>query len=69
VLGGLRDSINELSMYDNHPADIGTETFERSKDIGLKDLAQRQIKEINDALGRITEGNYGICEGWWGRDP
>ncbi|MEG3068544.1 MAG: hypothetical protein RQM95_10115 [Syntrophaceticus schinkii] len=37
VLGGLRDSINELSMYDNHPADIGTETFERSKDIGLKD--------------------------------
>ncbi|MEG3068543.1 MAG: TraR/DksA C4-type zinc finger protein [Syntrophaceticus schinkii] len=21
------------------------------------------MKEINDALGRITEGNYGICEG------
>ena len=25
------DSMQELSTYDNHPADIGTETFERSK--------------------------------------
>ncbi len=61
--GGLKDYINELSMYDNHPADIGTETFEQSKDLGLKDLVQRQIRKIDDALGRIADGNYGICEG------
>jgi YteA family regulatory protein len=61
--GGLRDSLQELSMYDNHPADIGTETFEHSKDLGLKDLARRQLQEIDDALGRIRDGNYGICEG------
>ena len=69
VLGGLKDSLQELSMYDNHPADIGTETFERSKDLGLKDLARRQIKEADDALGRIREGNYGICEGCGGEIP
>ncbi len=61
-IGGLKDSLQELSMYDNHPADIGTETFERSKDIGLKDLAQRQLKQIDDALRSLFEGNYGICK-------
>ena len=27
----MADSIGELSMYDNHPADIGDELFERAK--------------------------------------
>lgn len=62
-IGSLKDTLQELSMYDNHPADIGTETFERSKDIGYKDLFQRQLKQVEDAMGRIKEGNYGICEG------
>ncbi|MDD2554993.1 MAG: TraR/DksA C4-type zinc finger protein [Syntrophaceticus sp.] len=62
-IGSLKDTLQELSMYDNHPADIGTETFERSKDIGYKDLFQRQFKQVKDAMGRIKEGNYGICEG------
>jgi YteA family regulatory protein len=61
-IGGLKDTLQELSMYDNHPADIGTETFERSKDIGFRDLAQQQLKKINDALERMAEGKYGICE-------
>ncbi|MFY9140920.1 MAG: TraR/DksA C4-type zinc finger protein [Thermacetogeniaceae bacterium] len=61
-VGGLKDSLQELSMYDNHPADIGTETFERSKDIGLKDLAERRLKEIDEALSRINQGDYGICK-------
>jgi YteA family regulatory protein len=59
---GLRDSLQELSMYDNHPADLGTEVFERSKDIGLRDLARVQLFKIREALARIEEGNYGICE-------
>jgi len=61
-VGGLKDSLQELSMYDNHPADIGTESFERSKDIGLKDLAERRLKEIDEALSRINQGDYGICK-------
>jgi len=61
-LTGLRDSLQELSMYDNHPGDLGTEIFERSKDIGLRDLAQVQLAKIKKALARIEEGNYGICE-------
>jgi YteA family regulatory protein len=62
-LGGLRDTLQELSMYDNHPADIGTETFERSKDLGLRDLARVQLGKIEEALEKIEKGTYGICEG------
>lgn len=55
------DSISELSSYDNHPADIGDETFERSKDIALRENAQLEAKRIEEALQAIQEGTYGIC--------
>lgn len=58
----LTDSISELSTYDNHPADIGTETFERSKDFALRDNARLVIGAIEDALDRISQGLYGYCE-------
>ncbi len=58
----VQDSISELSMYDNHPADLGTETFERSKDIALRETAQIHLSKIEDALNRIKEGSYGKCD-------
>lgn len=62
VLNSLQDSISELSMFDNHPADIGTETFERSKDIGLRDLIRVQLARNRSALERLDYGTYGRCE-------
>jgi YteA family regulatory protein len=61
-LGSLKDSLAELSMYDNHPADIGTETFERSKDLGLRDMCEDELAAICHALGKIEMGTYGKCE-------
>jgi len=58
----LKDSVHELSAYDNHPADLGSETFERGKDLALRDLSRRTLAKIDDALARIAEGNYGLCE-------
>lgn len=58
----LQDSIQELSTYDNHPADVGSETFERSKDLALKDNEQIRLQKIEHALSRIKEGKYGHCE-------
>lgn len=52
----------ELSSYDNHPADQGTETFEREKDLSLKLSAQEDLRQIEAALRRIERGSYGICE-------
>lgn len=58
----LEDSISELSTYDNHPADIGSEVFERSKDFALREHAMISLTAVDDALERIDEGNYGICD-------
>lgn len=56
------DAIGELSSYDNHPADLGTELFERSKDVALREHKERELEEINKALHAIHEGTYGICK-------
>ncbi len=64
--GGLKESfvnsISELSTYDNHPGDIASETFERSKDLALKDNTKIRIQKVDDAIERINEGNYGKCD-------
>ncbi len=58
----LKESISELSGYDNHPADLGAETFERSKDLGLKNNTKAILEKVNHALERVSTGTYGVCE-------
>ena len=58
----LSESTAELSTYDNHPADLGSETFEREKDRALVSNQQHILRRINEALGRMANGEYGNCE-------
>lgn len=57
----MKDMTGELSSYDNHPADLGTELYERGKDIALNENKERELNKINHALHAIEEGTYGIC--------
>ncbi len=57
----MSDSIQEFSMYDNHPADIGTEMFEREKDMALLENDEHHLTEIEEALERMEDGKYGVC--------
>lgn len=63
--GGLGDPMDvtntELSAYDNHPADYGSQMYERSKDLGLLQVVQQQLAEIAEAQEAIREGTYGYC--------
>lgn len=56
------ESMGELSNYDNHPADHGTELFERGKDLALNGHAEKELEDINKALHAISDGTYGICK-------
>lgn len=58
----MADSISELSMYDNHPADIGDELFERGKDLSLRDNAEIQFNNVERALKKIDNNTYGLCD-------
>lgn len=53
---------NELSSFDNHPADTATEVFEREKDLALWVQAESYLDEIDLSLQRIDQGIYGLCE-------
>lgn len=54
-------STSELSRYDNHPADLGSESFERGKDIALRDNLNLMLQDIESALNNIKSNHYGIC--------
>lgn len=61
LISSQKDAVGELSSYDNHPGDMGTEIYERGKDIALNEHAERELEAINEALHAIDEGTYGIC--------
>jgi DnaK suppressor protein len=58
----LRVSTGELSAVDNHPADVGTETFERSRDLAINATFSEEYSEIEAALQRMEDGTYGVCQ-------
>ncbi len=61
LASSFRDSTGDLSVNDNHPGDLGTEMYERGKDIALNEHAENQLEDIDTALERMEKGNYGIC--------
>ncbi len=57
------DASGDLSSMPIHMADLGTDNFEQEFSLELMDSERRLLTEINDALDRIENGTYGICEG------
>ena len=55
--GGLEtpadEAERELSAYDNHPADYGSQMYERSKDLGLLQAARKLLAEVAEAQEAI----------------
>jgi DnaK suppressor protein len=56
------DNISELSSLDQHPGDIGTETFEREKDFSLLEQLEAEIDDLDTALRTVDDGTFGSCE-------
>lgn len=57
-----RDDSGDLSGYGLHMADSGTDNFDRDFALSLVSNEQDALYEIEEAIQRIKEGNYGICE-------
>ena len=53
---------SELSKIDQHPAELGTETFERELELTTLIIVEAELKDIDDALGKLEQGTYGGCE-------
>ncbi len=56
------DWVEELSSYDQHPADQGTETFEQEKALSMLEQHQADLADVDRAFKRLEDGTYGKCE-------
>jgi RNA polymerase-binding protein DksA len=59
----LRRERSDLSNLPIHMADMGSDSYEIENTIGLMSSERKILVAINEALDRIENGTYGICEG------
>ena len=59
----LREDRSDLSNMPIHMADAGTDSYEQEFTLELMDSERKLITEIDQALERIDDGTYGICQG------
>ena len=57
-----RENLSELSGADQHQADVGSETFEREKDLSILEQVEAELLDVERALRRLDDGTYGTCE-------
>jgi len=57
-----REASGDLSAYSIHMADLGTDAMEREKDLQVASAEGRRLQEIDDALRRLNDDDFGICE-------
>lgn len=57
-----KEDTGDLSGYGQHMADAGTDTFDRDFALNLVSSEKEALYEINEAIKRIHNGTYGVCE-------
>lgn len=57
-----KDASGDISGYTYHMADVATDTYDREFSLGIASNERELIYELDDALKRIEEGTYGVCE-------
>lgn len=57
-----REAAGDLSAYSLHMADMATDNYDREFSLGLADNEQKIMRRIDEALEKISEGTFGLCE-------
>ena len=58
----LKQNARDDSRNTSSPADLGTDSFDRDFALSLVSNEQEALIEIEEAILRIKNGSYGICE-------
>jgi RNA polymerase-binding transcription factor DksA len=60
---------DEVGNYETQMEDLGTDPDENASEVegyvdnlGVESNLETQLKDINDALDKMSKGTYGICE-------
>jgi len=57
-----KEASGDISGYTYHMADIATDTYDREFSLSLASNDRQSLYELDDALKKIEEGTFGICE-------
>ncbi len=57
-----RDAAGDLSAYSLHMADMATDNYDREFSLSLADNEQKILNRIGQALEKIGNNTFGLCE-------
>lgn len=57
-----KEASGDISGYAFHMADVATDNYDREFSLGLASGERKSLYELDDALKRIEEGTFGICD-------
>lgn len=57
-----KEASGDISGYTYHMADVATDNYDREFSLGLASNERKSLYELEDALKRIEEGDFGICD-------
>lgn len=57
-----KDASGDISGYTYHMADVATDNYDREFSLGLVSNDRKSLYELEDALKRVEDGSYGICQ-------
>lgn len=60
----LEDGVGDIGSHNGggDSADLGAETYEADLSLSLLESEGNVIQKIDDALGRLQEGSFGVCD-------
>lgn len=58
TMAGMTDEKENLA----DPADLASAESERNFELRIRDRERKLIKKINEAIERIEDGSFGVCE-------
>ncbi|MET0419123.1 MAG: TraR/DksA family transcriptional regulator [Actinoplanes sp.] len=68
-LHGLFEAARSSNADDEHDPEGSTIAYERAQLTAVLDAARRHLSDVDDALRRLDEGRYGVCERCGGPIP
>lgn len=57
-----KEASGDISGYTYHMADVATDNYDREFSLGLASNERKTLYELEDALKRIEDGDFGFCD-------
>lgn len=57
-----KEASGDISGYTYHMADVASDTYDREFSLGLVSNDTDLLYELDDALKKIEDGEFGVCE-------